>query len=262
LLLFEVLICCVSLLFSVAGSIAPQIVLTIPSGGLSFGSNTALLLAASLLPGLALVLTHEECRAAIFRFGASVRVYLLALAIGLTLPFTGYIGARHSYPIWDTSTVGTLVRVFFINLLLSPLWEEVIWRGYFYPKVVSTFPLPRAILLGTLGWTIWHVGFLFYLHKSGVPTAVLPVFVAQIFLIGIVQCSVFTLGNNSLAPCVLLHTAFNASTLVYYGNYDRIGDIGSYISEATAMLLVAGVLVGIVMRKIRLRSDPRFVAEV
>jgi membrane protease YdiL (CAAX protease family) len=193
-LLFEVLICCISWVFSIAGSIAPQIVFTFPSNGLSVGSNTALLLAASLVPALALILISRECRAAILRFAASGRVHLLALAVGFVLPFTSYIGAGHSYPIWDASTGGSLVRVFFINILLSPLWEEVIWRGYFYPKVGSMFGLPSAILLGSLGWTIWHIGFLFYLYKSGIAAAVLPVFGAQIFLVGIIQCSVFTLG--------------------------------------------------------------------
>jgi membrane protease YdiL (CAAX protease family) len=260
-LLFELAVCGVSWLFSVAGSIAPQIVLTIPANGLSIGSNTLLLLAASLGPGLVLVLRFRECRASMLRFAAGLPIYLLAFSIGILMPFASYIGAGHSYPFWDSNTASSLVRIFLVNLFLSPFWEEVIWRGYFYPKVSSLFGLRNAILIASLGWTIWHFGFLFYLYKSGVPAAILPVFVVQVFLVGVIQCSIFTLSRNSLAPCVLLHTALNASTAIYYGSYDRVADLGSYIAESIAALLVAGVLLKLVARRTTLSSESQLASQ-
>jgi membrane protease YdiL (CAAX protease family) len=249
LLLFEALACSVSLVFSVAGSVAPEITVSVPANGVSIGSNTVLLLASSLVPALVLLIWFAESRSATLRFAAGFRIYLVGLVIGFALPFVSYIGARHSYPLWGSGTGISWVRVFCINLLLSPLWEEIIWRGYFYPKVSSMLKMPEALLVSSLGWTVWHIGFLFYLYHFGVTGSILPILVVQFFFVGVIQCSVFTLGNNSLAPCVLLHTAFNASTATYYGSYDRMADLGSYVAESIMMLLVAAILFRAVARR-------------
>jgi membrane protease YdiL (CAAX protease family) len=249
LLLFEAIVCIISLLFSIAGSVSPQIVVTVPArGGLSLGSNTVLFLLSSFVPGVALLLASKECRSATFRLRASIGVYAAALLIGFALPFSSYLGARFAYPLWNSSTLPTLTRVFLINLLLSPLWEEIIWRAYFYPKVNSMLRGAPAIVVAALGSTVWHAGFLFHLYHSGIRATILMVLVVQLFLGGIIFCSFFTLGRNSLAPCVLLHTAFNASTVAYFGSYNRVNDIGSYIAETAFTLIVATIVFRMALR--------------
>lgn len=254
LLLFEALVCAVSLFFSVSGSLLPQLVVTVPANGVSIGSSTILLLASSLVPGVVLLVWFAESREAILRFTAGLTTYLTSIAIGFALPFGSYIGAAHSYPLWSPGTGVGWVRVFFINLLLSPLWEEIIWRGYFYPKVRSMLKIRGALLVASLGWAVWHMGLLFYLYHFGVAASILPILLIQLALFGVIQCSIFTLGSNSLAPCVLLHAAFNASTAAYYGNYGRVSDFGSYVAETVLMLLIAAALFRIVVRRERGRS--------
>jgi membrane protease YdiL (CAAX protease family) len=249
-LLFEAIVCGVSLLFDVTGALAKQIVVTVPKNGISVGSNTLLLLGASLVPGLILLVISADCRAAVLRFKASPWIYILALLTGLALPFTSYIGTAHVYPVpWSSGAGLTLARVFFINLLLSPLWEEVIWRAYFYQKIGTMLKPRHAVLVTSAAWTIWHVGFVFLLFYFGVAPRILCVFVIQTFLVGIILCSLFTLAHNSLAPCVLLHTALNASTTVYYGRSGRVSDIGSYIAEAIVMAVVAFALFRAAMQR-------------
>jgi membrane protease YdiL (CAAX protease family) len=252
LLLFEAIVCTVSMAFSVAGSIAPQIVLTVPASGLSLGSNTVLLLLGSLVPGVALFAVSKECRSATLRLRASIRVHITALLFGFALPFSSYLGARFADPLWNSSTVPTLVRVFMINLLLSPLWEEVIWRAYFYPKVNSMLQTAPAIVVASMGWSFWHLGFLFYLYHSGIGAIILMVLAIRLFFGGIILCSFFTVGRNSLAPCVLLHTAFNASTAAYFGSYSRVNDIGSYVAETVFTIVVA-----IIMFRLATRAGAR-----
>jgi membrane protease YdiL (CAAX protease family) len=247
---FVLTVSSISFLFHVAALAKSEIVLTVPRNGLSIGSHAILILLGSLAPGIALLIWSRECRAALIRLKAGVGIYLLALLLGFALPFVSYIGARHAYPLWDSNIAVDLLRIFLLNLLLTPLWEEVIWRGYFYPKIGSMIGLPRAIFVSALGWTFWHIGFIFWLHRSGFTAAILSVVLVQVFLVGIIQCSIFTLGRNSLAPCVLLHTSFNASTAVYYGRYGRTSDIGSYIAEALGMLLVSTILLRRAMRKV------------
>lgn len=250
LIVFVVVVSTISFFFNIAALGRSEIVLAIPRNGFSIGSSVVLALLASLVPGVAVLAWSKECRAALLRVRAGIHIYLLALSIGFVLPFLSYIGARQAYPLpWNSNTPVVLIRVFFINLLLTPLWEEVIWRGFFYPKVSSMFGIPRAILVAALGWTIWHVGFIFFLYRSGITSPVLLVFAAQVFFGGVVLCSIFTLGGNSLAPCVLLHCSLNASTAAYYGSYGRVSDLGSYIAEALATLLVSAILFRRVMRK-------------
>jgi membrane protease YdiL (CAAX protease family) len=243
LLFFEAIVCIFSLSVSVLGSIAPQIVLTIPAkGGFSVGSKTVLLLLSSLVPGFVLLALSRESRSYVFRFKASTGVYTMAVLIGFLLPFTSYLGGKIAYPLWDSRTLPSLARVFVINLFLAPLWEEVIWRAYFFPKANSMMRKGPSIVVTALAWTVWHAGFLFFLYHSGIRATNLSIFAVQIFLAGIILCSFFTLARNSLLPCVLLHAAFNASNAVYYGSYHRVNDSGSYVAEVIVSLAVALVV--------------------
>lgn len=176
-------------------------------------------------------------------------MYAKAVLVGFVLPFSSYLGGRIAYPLWDSGTLPSLARVFVINLFLTPLWEEIIWRAYFYPKVNSMMRRGPSIVIAALGWTVWHIGFLFFLYHSGISATNLAIFVVEIFLVGIILCSVFTLGRNSLLPCVLLHTAFNASTTVYYRKYSRINDTGSYVAEVIVSLAVALIVFRFAIRR-------------
>jgi membrane protease YdiL (CAAX protease family) len=249
LILFEATVCMISLLFSIAGSLAPQVVVTVPAGGLSLGSKTILLLLSSFAPGAVLFAVSRECRSATFRLRASIGVYATAVLIGFVLPFSSYLGSDFDSPQWNSSTLPSFARVFVINLILSPLWEEIIWRAYFYPKVSSMMRRGPSIVIAALGWTVWHAGFLFTLYHSGIRAAILPIWAIQLFLGGIILCSFFTLGRNSLLPCVLLHTAFNASSTAYYRRYNRVNDTGSYIAEAVLTLAVAVIVFRLATRR-------------
>jgi len=216
LLTFVAVVCTVSLICSVAGSVAPKLVLTVPKNGFAISSKTVLLLASSFVPALVLLLWFPESRSAVLRFPAGVKVYLLAVGIGFLLPFASYIGLRHSYPPWGSKTGIDWIRVFFINLLLSPLWEEIIWRGYFYPKASSMLKPPLAVVVAALGWTVWHAGFIFFLYHSGISMSILPIFAVQLFFVGIIQCSVSAwamVRSLRVYCCTLLSTHLRRSTM-------------------------------------------------
>lgn len=250
LLIFEAIVCIVSLFFSIVASTARQVVVTVPArGGVSIGSNTVLLSLGSFLPAVILFIASKECRSAVFRLRANLGVYIAAALIGFALPFSSYLGAGLAYPLWTSSTLPSLLRIFLLNIFLSPLWEEIIWRAYFYPKVNSMLPRAPAIAVSALGWTVWHTGFIFLLYHSGNRATIVAIFVVELFLGGIILCSFFTLGRNALGPCVLFHTAFNASNTTYFRSYNRINDVGSYIAETVFTLIVAIIVFKIAMRR-------------
>lgn len=101
----------------------------------------------------------------------------------------------------------------------------------------------------SLGWTIWHGGYIAFLYSQGVPIEELKVLPFTYFFSGIILGSVFELGRKSIWPCVLLHVEFNASTLIYYTTDRRISELGSYVSEAIFMAIAAGTLFWIVTRR-------------
>jgi hypothetical protein len=73
--------------------------------------------------------------------------------------------------------------------------------------------------------------------------------VAQFLFVGIILCSFFTLSRHALGPCVLLHTAWNASSTAYFGSYNRINDIGSYVAETIFTLAVAIIVFRVALRR-------------
>ncbi len=242
---------------SIAGSFGPQIKVEIPSLQFAISSQFVLLTAASLLPAIFCVVFYPECRSSLKKVNASWAVYFVAIAVGLILPFMSYFGSHYSAFPWGRPAAMTLMRVFALNLLLSPLWEEIIWRGCFLNKVRSFSSMSGGILLSSIGWTIWHGGFIAYLYSGGTPIRVLSVLPATYFCAGIIFCSLFEIGGGTLWPCVLLHSGFNASTLVYYQSYDRVSEMSSYVAELIVTAVVAAIFFRIAIRRSRPLETPK-----
>jgi membrane protease YdiL (CAAX protease family) len=248
LIFFELAACSASWLLLLLGLIS-HVNLHVPFTGFSLAANTIFLLAASIMPGACLLIVSLQCRALIFRFRAPFYVYSLALIIGFGLPFSGYLGFGDRYPLFGPETRATLIRVFLINIFLAPFWEELLWRGYFYSKIREIMPEYRAILVGALAWTIWHLGFMFFLYKNGFTVEVLCFLPIQYFAAGITLSCIFILGHETLYPCIALHAGFNAAVNGYYGIHNRMLSIPAYAAETTTMLAVALSLFFIVKRR-------------
>jgi membrane protease YdiL (CAAX protease family) len=249
-IIFAISVCALNWTLSIAGSFSSQIKIEIPSLQFALGSNFVLLTAASLLPAVFCVVFYPECRSSLKKVNASWAVYFVAIAVGF-LPFGSYFGSHYSALPWGRPAAMTLIRVFALNLCLSPLWEEIIWRGCFLNKVRSFSSTSGGILLSSIGWTIWHGGYIAYLYSGGIPIRVLSVLPATYFCSGIIFCSLFEMGGGSLWPCVLLHSAFNASTLVYYQSYNRVSEISSYVAELIVTALMAAIFFRIAIRRSR-----------
>jgi membrane protease YdiL (CAAX protease family) len=246
---FAIAVCAVYWTLTIAGSFGTQIKFAIPGLNFAVGSSFVLLMAASFLPAVFCVLVYPECRSSLLKFNASLAIYFFAIAAGLILPLLSYFGSHYRAFPWGVQVATTLVRVFALNLCLSPLWEEIIWRGCFLKKVKSFSPPASGILLSAVGWTAWHGGYIAYLYSKGVPLGVLAILPLTYFCSGVILGSVFEMAGESLWPCVLLHAGFNASTLVYYQSYGRTSELSSYVAELISMALAAGILFRITMRR-------------
>jgi hypothetical protein len=58
----------------------------------------------------------------------------------------------------------------------------------------------------------------------------------------------------------MLHTAFNASTTIYYGSYNRVADTWSYVAETAAVFLIATILFRVTAKRygLQLGQTPPF----
>lgn len=210
-----------------------------------------LLVGAAFVPALYCFIAYPECRASISRVAASWKIYLLAIATGLALPFLSYPGSHYYAFPWSRDVALHLARVFGKNLFLSPFWEEIIWRGCFLKNVRSFSSAPGGILFMSIWWTVWHGGYIAFLYSAGIPVQELMVLPFTYFFIGIVFGSVFEIGGESLWPCVLLHVGYNSATVIYYTTYTRISELGSYISELIFVAITAVIFFAIVIKRSR-----------
>lgn len=256
-LFFGFFVCTVYWALSIAGSFGPgsTFATTIVDSRLGINlqiaidTKTILVTAASLVPALYCFLVYPECRSSLKKVDANWDVYFLAIVVGTSIPFLSYPGTRYRVFPWGEQEAEHLARVFAINLFLSPMWEEVVWRGCFLRRIRSFLPPVSGILLMSVGWTLWHGGYIAFLYSGGVPIRVLSVLPFLYFCVGIILGSVFELGGGSIWPCVLMHAGFNAAQLVYYSEYGRASELGSYVSELIFTVVAAALFLWVVTRR-------------
>ena len=240
-ILFATAVCAFYWALSIAAAFGPQITLTFPIIDVAIGSQFVLSMLAALVPATTCFLLYAETRRSLRKWQAPWFVYLIAVATGLGLPFASYFGSHYASFPWNEESRHTLARVLAINLFLTPLWEEIIWRGSFLQKLSSFVSEPRAILVSSLAWTAWHGGYIAFLYAHGIPVGALLVLPLTYFCIGLILASLYEMANKSIWPCVLLHAALNASTTVYYKTFDRATELSSYVAELIAISAVAAL---------------------
>jgi len=249
-ILFALSACFVYWALSIAASFGPDFKITIHPLQFAIDSRFILLMAASFLPALYCFSAYPECRSSLEKVNTSWKVYFVALATGF-IPVLSYFGSHYPAFPWGRPVAMQLARAFANNLFLSPLWEEIVWRGCFLRKIRSFSSASSGILLMSVGWTLWHGGYIAFLSSGGIPSEVLSVLPFTYFCSGIIFGSVFELGRGSIWPCVLLHSTFNASALIYYTTYGRVSELGSYVAELIFMAIAAVIFFIIAIRRSR-----------
>jgi membrane protease YdiL (CAAX protease family) len=247
------------------GWFGPDFRITIHPFEFTADTKSILLAAGTLVPALYCFAAYPECRSSLFKFNAGWKVYLFAIAAGLILPFTSFVG---SHPIefpWGRVAAINLAGTFIANLFMMPLWEEIVWRGCFLSKVRSFSSPSSGILLMAIGFTVWHGGKIAILYNGGTPMELLSILPLIYFFVGIMLGSVFEMGRGSLWPCVLLHALFNASTDVYYESNRQSSEFASYVSELIFLAIAATIFFVVAIRRrqfsrVPTRTSPRAAA--
>ena len=92
----------------------------------------------------------------------------------------------------------TLLPFLTYALVIAPIWEEIFFRGTLFPWLAHRLPIQQAQWLSALAFGAVH------LHA--------PTLIPLTFL-GAALAGVFR-TSQSLIPCVLIHSLFNANTCI------------------------------------------------
>jgi uncharacterized protein len=188
---------------------------------------------------------------------APVLVGVLATAIVWATPLAAFVVPDNT---------GSQILNFFIQLvvftLTFSLGEELGWRGYLLPQLLSMGRSPAMVLIG-LVWATWHMPLIFLTplyHASGNRLIVVSLFVGTIvaasFFFGYLR-----LWTGSVWPASLAHTAHNAAWAIL-GAFTLTSNpvvINEYLVGDNGILILVGTTIAAVWlgRKVNreLRSE-------
>jgi uncharacterized protein len=188
---------------------------------------------------------------------APVLVGVLATAIVWATPLAAFVVPDNT---------GSQILNFFMQLvvftLTFSLGEELGWRGYLLPQLLSMGRSPAMVLIG-LVWATWHMPLIFLTplyHASGNRLIVVSLFVGTIvaasFFFGYLR-----LWTGSVWPASLAHTAHNAAWAIL-GAFTLTSNpvvINEYLVGDNGILILVGTTVAAVWlgRKVNreLRSE-------
>ena len=173
-----------------------------------------------------------------------VLVGVLATAIVWATPLAAFVMPDNA---------GSQILSFFIQLIVFTLTlslgEELGWRGYLLPQLLSLGRV-RALVLVGLVWAAWHMPLIFLTplyHASGNRLIVVPLFVGTIvaasFFFGYLR-----LWTGSVWPASLAHTAHNAAwaTLASFTLTSNPMVINEYLVGDNGILILVGTAVAAV----------------
>ncbi|MGY6551512.1 MAG: CPBP family intramembrane glutamic endopeptidase [Erythrobacter sp.] len=124
-------------------------------------------------------------------------------------------------------------------LILGPLPEEIGWRGYALPALLSTHSAMSATLVLGVLWCIWHIPLFFmagYYEPFGGPPE--PwLFFGNIIIISFFYTWIFTHTQGSILAAVLFHFSVN-----FTGEIIDLSAAGEWIRTA----ILAGAAIAIV----------------
>lgn len=177
---------------------------------------------------------------------AAIAIPLIALLLALLMP------ARGPWPVPVAAILATTPMVLFTTAQIitntGPLGEELGWRGYALPRLLSRWgPAVSGLIIG-LVWTLWHVPAMLFSGIVGVSLA------------GLGWYALGTVGLSWLMTWLFMRT--NGSVLIAgvipHFVINGLGRTGAWMSrpeETVALFVVRATLIGVENRMKRRSSD-------
>ncbi|WP_019215148.1 CPBP family intramembrane glutamic endopeptidase [Legionella tunisiensis] len=200
--------------------------------------------------------TAEFKELGLFSLG-KVQWYFLAISLPIAAIITSYLVATLlGYFSLDLKLPAyTIIYRTFLFMFMWPLlWamtEEIGWRGFLQPKLISLFGLRQGLFFTGITWAVWHFIFIF----SGTYYEEGNLFINTVLFTTTIVLMSFAIGwirwkSQSLWPCVLFHSASNATWQICSYQFNVKNPYYIYMAgEAGALNIVFwGVVLVVVWR--------------
>jgi len=144
-----------------------------------------------------------------------VPVWLSGLGAFGTGDYAAYAGKSLGFAAWPAwahvaAMIALQATAGFVLSCASALGEEIGWRGYLTPALVSRFGFSGGSLLTGLVWASWHVPVLFLANYGDETPRAFAITCFTLSLLGIsFVCTWLRLRTDSLWPAVVLHASHN-----------------------------------------------------
>lgn len=147
----------------------------------------------------------------LFVWNVGVRWYVFAIGFMATIKLTGALLHRVVLGAWphfgDEAWYVMLLATLASTLMGGQTGEEIGWRGYALPRLLSRFGFARASLLLGVIWAVWHLP-LFYVSVGDTYGQSFPLFVLQVTALSVVMAWLYV-RTGSLLLTMLMHAAVN-----------------------------------------------------
>jgi membrane protease YdiL (CAAX protease family) len=221
--------------------------LTFLSLHLHLSQESVLVMLGNLAPGFIAVIMRlpQQGRAQVGSFPIQIRpakspklLYVFAVLAPLAINLTMFLTQENLSPSALASLrLGNFIRLFGVNILLAPLWEEIGWRGYLLPMLSKQIGLGRASLLVGFVWGSWHFALYRYVFRA--PMNSFLISFGVIVAMAVVLAVLYSASGNTLLLPILFHTSWNAATNWVIGAEPRY-DLGPIMLQAISVWILAG----------------------
>ena len=174
-------------------------------------------------------------------------LFPLAVFIGLNLANLVFTGA-----ILDEVTIlGNLVSILKLPLTLlivvllfaGPLGEELGWRSFMLPRLLSKYSITKSSIIIGIVWSFWHLPlFFFESWRIGVnPVIYLPLYTTGLIFISTFLTKIWVESKQSLFAVILFHAAFNYLVSRYSVVFEDLSSL-QFMSGLLATFVVVNFL--------------------
>lgn len=172
---------------------------------------------------------------------ASLRNVVLASSVVLFLYFIKwssrlYFGMKPSYEsVYEFGSISSIIIHFLLAILIGPVIEEIIFRGFFYPPLRNRLGIIPALLISSAVFAVWHINIDVTLF-------------IQISLLGLLFAYFFE-RSCSLVPSIILHSSVNFESYFWNG-LDLLG-LNNILRSISLGFLVLSLMLYLFYRQSR-----------
>lgn len=130
----------------------------------------------------------------------------------------------------------------------GPLGEEIGWRGYALPKLLTRYNPIAASLIVAAMWMLWHLP-LFWIPGATQEGSSIPIFLALVIALSILTTWIYLGTRRSLLAAVMFHFSINVSTYFLPLIVPALEDSASFEMVFVIVVWIAALVVMLPLRK-------------